>query len=125
MDDLINLFKEYGVYVAMPVVVAGIIQSLKRGFRAFSLSSWGIRIFPLLPIVLGVLGGFLLPLETYREKILIGGGLGQMSTLIYELVTKTITSGPKMSVIQGRKTPTVMPSEEVVEPPKEDSEVKP
>lgn len=89
MEEIINLLKEYGPYISLPVLVAGLTQVIKNSFKVFKKKSWGVRVLPLVPIILGVLGGFLLPLESFSDKVLVGGALGQLSTLIYETVTKT------------------------------------
>lgn len=89
MEEFINLLKEYGPYISLPVLVAGLTQVIKNSFSSIKTKAWGVRVLPLVPIVLGIMGGFLLPLASVSDKVLVGGALGQLSTLIYEAVTKT------------------------------------
>jgi hypothetical protein len=89
MDDLIKLVSEYGPYVSLAVIVAFLVQGFKK-FVPFFSTSLGARFIHFLPIVLGILGGLLLPLDTLRNKVLVGGALGSMSALIYKTVTVTL-----------------------------------
>jgi len=87
MESLI----EYWPYIALAVVVAGITQALKKAFTKFFTNSVvGMRILPFVPIVLGMLGGLLLPLETITNDLLVGGMLGTLSASIYKIVTRTL-----------------------------------
>ncbi len=93
-----ELIREYWPYVALAVIVSGVVQSLKAGFQKFFLhSQLGVRIIHFVPVVLGILGGFLLPEETIREQILYGGALGTVSHLIYKLVTVSLASKAKIA----------------------------
>lgn len=104
METIIALLQEYGAYVALPVIVAGITQALKNGFNRFFRSNHvGMRIIHFIPIVLGVCGGMLLPVETMQEKILIGGALGQLSALIYKGVTRTFATKAKLQEVASRR----------------------
>ena len=87
MEDL----TVYWPYIALAVVVAGITQALKISFKKFFLNSVvGMRLLPFIPIVLGMLGGLLLPLETLTNDLLVGGMLGTLSSSIYKIVTRTL-----------------------------------
>ena len=82
---------EYWPYIALAVVVAGITQALKKSFKKFFTKSIvGMRILPFVPIVLGMLGGLLLPLESLTNDLLVGGMLGTLSASIYKIVTRTL-----------------------------------
>ncbi|RLI87320.1 MAG: hypothetical protein DRP01_02105 [Archaeoglobales archaeon] len=97
MEFFIELIQQYGPYIALPMIVAGIVQSLKKGFKNFfKLNHVGMRILPFIPIVLGLVGGLLLPVESIREKLLIGGALGTVSALIFKVVTRTFASKAKL-----------------------------
>jgi len=97
MENFIEILKEYGPYVGLAVVVAGIVQALKLSFKKFfQKNQIGMRILPFIPIVLGLIGGLLLPLETVKEQLLTGGALGTVSSLIYKMVTRTFASKAKL-----------------------------
>lgn len=95
--EILDFVKDYGAFAALPVVVAGVTQGLKNSFKTFFRAHHvGMRLLPFIPLVLGVAGGFLLPVATLQEKILIGGALGQLSALIYKGVTRGIASKAKL-----------------------------
>ena len=86
-----DVLMEYWPYIALAVIVAGITQALKTAFSQFFMNSTsGMRILPFVPIVLGILGGLLLPLATVTDDILVGGMLGTLSASIYKIVTRTL-----------------------------------
>ena len=98
MELLFELLKEYGPYVALAVCVAGLVQAMKKAFPKFFMRSQvGVRVIHFVPVVLGVLGGLLLPEETLREQLLMGGALGTVSHLIYKGVTLTVASKQKIA----------------------------
>jgi len=97
MDNMIEFLKEYGVYIALPVVVAGITQSLKISFKKFFKQNHiGMRLTPFIPFILGLFGGLLLPEETVATKLLNGGALGTVSIFIYKIVTTTLAKKIKL-----------------------------
>ena len=82
---------EYWPYIGLAVLVAGITQALKKAFKTFFTKKVvGMRIMPFIPIVLGMLGGLLLPLESVTNDLLVGGMLGTLSASIYKIVTRTL-----------------------------------
>lgn len=113
MEEFFGFLKEYGPYVGLPVVVAGITQAVKVCFAGFfQRHNLGLRLVPLLPIFLGMVGGLLLPdLATVQEKILVGGALGTCSPFIYAMVTKTFAS---TASVEARKS---LGPDAPVEPP--------
>jgi len=98
MDEILTFVKEYGVYIALPLVVAGLAQALKKAFgNFFKKSVTGLRIWPFIPIALGIAGGLLLPEpSSITARLLIGGGLGAVSEFIYKFVTRTIAKKSKL-----------------------------
>ena len=98
MDEgIIQFLKEYGVYIAFPVVVAGITQSLKVGFKKFFRNHHiGVRLVHFIPIILGLGGGLLLPEDSIATQLLYGGALGTFSSLIYKTITKTFARKVKL-----------------------------
>jgi len=98
VEKILDLLIEYGVYVALPVVIAGLVQALKKGFtKFFKQNQVGMRLLPFIPVVLGVAGGLLLPPETIREQLLVGGALGTVSSMIYKIVTVSLASRIKLA----------------------------
>ena len=98
MEEILTFVKEYGAYIALPLVVAGLAQAAKRAFtKFFKQSVIGLRIWPFIPIALGVLGGLLLPEPSQiTARLLIGGGLGAISEFIYKFFTRTIAKKSKL-----------------------------
>lgn len=97
MDGFIDLLVKYGAYAALPLVIAGVVQALKKAFKKFLLKNHiGMRLLPFIPIVLGLAGGLLLPLEFVRGQLLVGGALGTVSSLIYKVVTRTFAGKAKL-----------------------------
>ncbi len=85
-------------YIALPVVIAGLVQALKKGFtKFFKLNQVGMRLLPFIPIILGLVGGLLLPPETIRGQLLVGGALGTVSSMIYKIVTVSLASRLKLA----------------------------
>lgn len=101
--EILNFLLEYGGYIALPIVINALMQAGKKGFKKFFRSPWGIRVTYFLPIILGVLGGLLLPSETIQDKVLIGAALGALSHYIYKFVTVTLATKSKVLFIQGKK----------------------
>jgi hypothetical protein len=97
MEDFIDIMVKYGPYIGLAVVVAGITQALKLSFsKFFSSNTAGMRIIPFIPIVLGMLGGFMLPVTGIANSILIGGTMGTLSASIYNIVTRSLASKAKL-----------------------------
>lgn len=102
--DLFGLAQEYWAFVAHPVIVAGVIQAMKAGWKSFFRSHHvGMRLLPFIPIVLGTVGGLLLPVETMQEKLLIGGALGQLSAFLYKVVTRSLVRKVKLLEVADRR----------------------
>lgn len=95
MNEVLALVQEWGPYLALPVIVAFITQGLKTKIPFFR-TMLGLRIVHFIPLVLGILGGLLLPEETWQNKILVGGGLGSLSILFYKVVTVSLASKAKL-----------------------------
>jgi len=96
--EIFDLVQEYGPYCAHPIIVAGVVQGLKAGFKKFfKHHEVGIRLLPFLPIILGLVGGLLLPVESMKEQLLLGGALGQLSSLIYKFFSTSIASKTKLA----------------------------
>lgn len=93
MEFFLEILQQYGPYVGLAVIIAGVVQALKKAFKKFLLQNYiGMRLLPFIPIVLGLAGGLLLPLESVREQLLVGGALGTVSSLIYKIVTVSLAS---------------------------------
>lgn len=102
MEFFVELLQQYGPYVGLAVVVAGVVEALKKAFNKFFMKNHiGMRLLPFIPIILGLLGGLLLPLETIREQLLVGGALGTVSSLIYKVVTRTFAKKAKLTAKVG------------------------
>lgn len=96
-DTLLELVGKYWPYVAVAMLAGGLTQAIKKSFKNFFLLNHiGMRITPFIPVVLGIIGGFLLPLETIREMILVGGALGTVSLLIYAAATNSLAKTAKL-----------------------------
>lgn len=95
MGEVLELIREWGVYLALPIIVAFITQGLKTKIPFFNTVT-GLRIIHFVPLVLGIAGGLLLPEETWQAKILIGGGLGSLSILLYKVVTVSLARRVKL-----------------------------
>ena len=95
MNEVLELVREWGPYLALPIIVAFITQGLKKRIPFFG-SVLGLRIVHFIPLVLGILGGLLLPEETWQNKILVGGGLGSLSILFYKIVTVSMASKARL-----------------------------
>jgi len=90
MEELLKLFKEYGAYVALPVIIAFVMQGLKN-FVPFFQGNIGQRIIHFIPLFLGMFGGLLFSDISLAERLLVGGGLGAVSHIIYKSVTVTLS----------------------------------
>lgn len=89
--DFLEMIQSYGPYIGLPIIVYFLVQGLKSKIPFFQ-SVMGQRIIHFLPVVLGMLGGLLLPEETWQEKVLTGGGLGCLNLLIYKFITVSLAS---------------------------------
>ena len=95
MTEMMEFVQQWGPYLSLPVIVAFITQGLKTKVPFFA-TILGLRILHFIPLVLGVLGGFLLPEETWQNKVLVGGGLGSLSILLYKIVTVSLARKAKL-----------------------------
>lgn len=115
MEDLITILQNYGPYIGLPVIIAYIVQWLKLNVLFFS-TVLGIRLVHFLPLVLGLIGGLLLPEETWQSKILVGGFLGSISIFIYKFITVSIAPKQviedKIAIKESLKAKPVETSEE-------------
>jgi hypothetical protein len=101
--EFLDFLKEYGGYVALPVVINALMEGGKKGFKKFFLHSWGVRLACFLPIILGALGGLLLPFGNMQESLLMGAALGALSHYIYKFVSVTLASDIKLKYITMKK----------------------
>ena len=95
MSEFLTIVQEWGPYLGLPIVVAFITQGLKINVSFFK-SVFGQRLLHFVPLVLGVLGGLLLPEETWQSKLLVGGGLGSVSIALYKIVTVSLDNKAKL-----------------------------
>jgi len=94
MQEFLDILVQYGPYIGLAVIVAGIVQSLKLAFKKFfTQTTVGMRLMPFIPLVLGMVGGLVLPQETLASKLMVGGALGTMSSVIYNVITRTFARG--------------------------------
>ena len=89
MNAALELILQWGPYWALPIIVAFITQGLKKKIPFFD-TVIGMRIIHFIPLILGIVGGLLLPEDTWQNKILVGGGLGSLSILLYKIVTVSL-----------------------------------
>jgi hypothetical protein len=89
MLDVIELVQQWGPYMSLPIIVAFITQGLKTKVPFFQ-TILGLRLIHFLPLLLGLAGGFLLPEDTWQDKLLVGGGLGSLSLFLYKVVTVSL-----------------------------------
>lgn len=105
--EVIGVFMEFiqqwGPYLGLPIIVAFLTQGLKVNIPFFS-TVMGLRVLHFLPLVLGLVGGFLLPEETWQNKLLIGGALGSLSQLLYKIVAVSLARKAKLEEKLERKT---------------------
>jgi len=96
--DIVELVSQYGIYVGFAVVVAGLVEALKRAFpKFFKKTQAGARVLPFLPIVLGLGISPVLPLEGLQLQFLTGCALGTVSASLYKIVTRTLASKVKIA----------------------------
>jgi hypothetical protein len=103
MAEFLDILKQYGAYIALPVIIAYFMQVLKSKVPFFA-SVLGLRLVHFIPLLLGLAGGFLLPEETWQAKLLIGGALGCVSHLIYKTLTVSLASTSVVAEKSMRKT---------------------
>lgn len=102
--DIITLMQEYGVYFAIPIVVAGLVQAVKRAFPLFFKSTVGMRTTHFIPVVLGAVFGLFLDYSDLGQRFLVGAALGCVSLLVYKFVTKSLASKVDLEDHLARKT---------------------
>ena len=95
MTEMMEFVQQWGPYLSLPVIVAFITQGLKTKVPFF-VTILGLRILHFIPLVLGLLGGFLLPEDTWQNQMLVGGGLGSLSILLYKIVTVSLARKAKL-----------------------------
>ena len=91
MLEIMELTRQYGPYMALPIIVAFLTQGLKTKVPFFK-TILGLRFIHFLPLILGLAGGFLLPEDTWQGKLLVGGGLGSLSLFLYKVVTVSLAN---------------------------------
>lgn len=112
-----------GKNLLLGAAVLAVCSALKSAFPEYFKGHWGMRVLPILPLVLGVIGAFLgvTEAETVADKIvngLISGfGAGQAfkiaktSVLGYDVPARA----PKIAAVKGGEEPAV--EEPAVEEP--------
>ena len=103
MQELLEIFQTWGPYIGLPITIAFLTQGLKKQIPFFK-TCLGLRFLHFVPMVLGVLGGLLLPEDTWQSKILVGGGLGCLSLFLYKVVTVSLANKAKLSEKVARKS---------------------
>ena len=93
--EFLQIIQEFGPYVSLPIMIYFLTNGLKTKVPFF-MTVLGMRIVHFIPVVLGCLGGLLLPEDTWQDKVLTGGGLGCLNLLIYKFVT--VTLGKKVDI---------------------------
>jgi hypothetical protein len=86
--DISQIFQNYGPYIGLPVIIYYLVNGIKQ--IPFFKNPVGIRFVHFIPVVLGVLGGLLLPEDTWQDKILVGGALGCLNIFIYQIITVSL-----------------------------------
>lgn len=102
MQEIIDIFTTYGPYIGLPVIIAFLTQGLKKQVPFFQ-TLLGLRFIHFLPLLLGILGGLLLPEDTWQSKLLVGGGLGSLSLFLYKVVTVSMASKAKLAAKLGEE----------------------
>jgi len=87
--DFLAIIQEYGPYVGLPVIVYFLTNGFKTKIPFFKTVA-GLRLLHFIPVVLGCLGGLLLPEDTWQDKVLTGGGLGCLNIFVYKFITVTL-----------------------------------
>ena len=95
LNEIMEFIKQWGPYLALPIIVAFVTQGLKTKIPFFS-TILGLRLVHFVPVVLGILGGLLLPEDTWGTKILMGGGLGSLSLFLYKILTVSLAKKAKI-----------------------------
>lgn len=103
-QEYLELIIQYLPYFAIPIVVAGLVQSLKKAFKKFFSTVNGMRLLPFLPVIIGTPLGLALPVDGTWTRLLIGAGLGTASTLLYKIFTVTLAKKLRLEEKQIRKT---------------------
>lgn len=87
-----DLASERNAAVASAVVV--IVQVVRNGAPTFFESKTGQRILPLVPVILGVLAGYLgfceIPAQTWQNKLMAGLLIGASANAMYKLARTTV-----------------------------------
>lgn len=104
MEQFFDLLIQYVPYIAIPLIVAGLVQSAKKAFKKFFTTQLGARLLPFIPVALGTPLGLALPLDGCMTKLLVGAALGTVSAFIYKVVTVTLSSKLKLDDRMTRKS---------------------
>ena len=103
MQEFLELLQTWGPYLGLPIIIAFLTQGLKKQIPFFE-TVVGLRFVHFIPLILGIAGGFLLPELTWQSKVLVGGGLGCLSLLLYKVVTVSLASKAVLVEKIARKT---------------------
>jgi len=110
-----NLMLAGAIFVIMTV--------MKTPFKEFWASRWGQRVLPIIPVVLGIGGGFagLCDCNTWQDKLLIGLLAGFASAHIFKM-GKTSVMGYGLPDLDGDGVPdapaaTITPAEAITAVP--------
>jgi hypothetical protein len=96
MESLFQLFIEYGPYLGLALGINAIMVGLKVNVAPkFFSEQVGAKFLWMIPLALGLLGGFLLGGDSVKQNLLTGLGIGATSHYFYKFVTKTLDRGVK------------------------------
>ena len=102
MQDILNFILEHPIEIALPIVVAVLVNGFKKAFKKFfKQHPVGFRLMPFLPVVLGTLGGFMLTAYSMSARLMIGAALGGLSHLVYKMIKTSLAS--KVSLVKQMK----------------------
>ena len=87
MQALLDFVLEYKIEMALPLVVAILVNALKAAFgNFFSKNKIGFRLKYFLPLIIGLPLGLCLTKYPMAERLMIGAALGGMSHFLYKLI---------------------------------------
>jgi hypothetical protein len=89
--DFLGMIQTYGPYIGLPVIIYYLTNYLKCNIPFFKTVN-GLRLIHFIPMFLGIIGGFLLPEDSWQNSVLVGGALGCLNLMIYKTVTVTFKS---------------------------------
>ena len=104
MEAILEIFVNYGPYVGLAFGINAIVFGLKsKLFKEFFKSNLGSKLGWMLPLALGLVGGFLLDGESVKSCLLTGLGIGATSHIFYKFFTKTLASNKAEKTEEGNE----------------------